>query len=67
MATSKEHYQINPGDLANVISQMNFILARMADRMDKIEGLRGTSTIVDGLSIETNSQVVHGFNTTDET
>lgn len=67
MALSRENYQVNAPDLINALNQLNFFLARIVDRLDKIEGLRGTSTIVDSLTIETNSQIVHGFNTDNET
>lgn len=67
MATSRENYQVSANDIYSALIQLNFIFARIADRLDKIEGLRGTATIVDGLSIETNSQIVHGFNTDNET
>lgn len=67
MAISRENYQVNAPDLINALNQLNFFLARIVDRLDKIEGLRGTSTIVDSLTIETNSQIVHGFNTDNET
>ena len=67
MATSRENYQLRAQDLSSLLNELNFIFSRIADRLDKIEGIRGTSTIVDGLTIETNSQIVHGFNTDNET
>ena len=41
MPTTKENYQINATDVPGVVLRLNFVLARIADRLDKIEGLRG--------------------------
>jgi hypothetical protein len=38
---TKETYQIAGNSLSEVINRLNFVLARIADRLDKIEGLRG--------------------------
>lgn len=40
MPTTKENYQISGNDLSGVVARLNFVLARIADRLDKIEGLR---------------------------
>lgn len=40
MATTRENYQISAIDLEGLVSRLNFILARIADRLDKVEGLR---------------------------
>ena len=41
MPTTKENYQISATDMAGVVQRINFVLARIADRLDKLEGLRG--------------------------
>jgi len=41
MASTKENYQINSTDQGVDVQRLNFILARIADRLDKVEGLRG--------------------------
>lgn len=41
MPTTKENYQISATDLPGVVQRINFVLARIADRLDKMEGLRG--------------------------
>ena len=64
---SKEHYQIRANNLGAVVTELNFILSRIADRLDQMEGNRGTSTVQDGLTIESNDEIVHGFNTENET
>ena len=63
---SKEHYQITSQDVAGIIRDLNFILARISDRLDQVEGNRGTSTVQDGLTIEIDEQIIHGFNTENE-
>jgi len=63
---SKEHYQIRSRTLEGLVTDLNFILARITERLDQIEGNRGTSTVQDGLIIESNDEIVHGFNTENE-
>ena len=46
MAKTKESYQIPSGS-----AELNFILARIADRLDKIEGIRGDPQIEEKLEI----------------
>jgi len=46
MAKTKESFQI-PGGSA----ELNFVLARIADRLDKIEGIRGAPQINDSLEV----------------
>lgn len=66
MAASREHYQLSATDVIALRTELNFILARIADRFDRIEGIRGTSTIENTLQIGSEN-VVHGFNTENET
>ncbi len=67
MAISKEHYNVSDAkDLESLKRSLNRILSRMQDRLDKLEGGRGTATITDGLTIKSNDQILHGFNTSDE-
>ena len=40
MTRSKDAYQVSAQDLQDAINQLNFALARISDRLDKIEGLR---------------------------
>ena len=61
---SKEIYYLVGEDLRD---QLNFILSRISDRLDQIEGNRGTSTIQDGITIKNSDNIIHGFNTSDET
>lgn len=41
MAETREVYLITGSDLESVKRQLNMFLARLADRIDKLEGLRG--------------------------
>ena len=63
---SKEHYQIRSQTIEGLITDLNFILARISDRLDQVEGNRGTSTVQDGLTIKSNDEIIHGFNTEEE-
>lgn len=67
MAASKEHYNVNDAkDLESLKRSLNRLLSRIQDRLDKIEGGRGAATITDGLTVKSNDQILHGFNTSDE-
>lgn len=46
MSKTKSSYQVPGGS-----HELNFVLARIADRLDKIEGIRGESEIEGGLSL----------------
>jgi hypothetical protein len=41
MPTTKENYQIQATDMNGLVMRLNSALARISDRLDKIEGLRG--------------------------
>lgn len=41
MARTREVYIVTGGDLEAIKRQLNGYLTRLADRMDKLEGLRG--------------------------
>lgn len=44
--STKSSYQVPGGS-----NELNFVLARIADRLDKLEGIRGASEIEGGLSL----------------
>lgn len=54
---SREHYTVSGNSIPELQRQINFILARLADRMDKIEGVRGTATIASNLDMSANKVV----------
>ena len=41
MVESRESYQVFAGDLEQLLTALNFVLARVADRLDGIEGHKG--------------------------
>ena len=45
MAKTRDNYQITGQTVEELVRNLNFLLQRLADRMDKIEGIRGTSSI----------------------
>ena len=63
---SDELYQLPPtASIEELTMAMNVILQRLGERIDQIEGIRGTSTIRDKLDIEDeDGNTLHGFNTT---
>lgn len=54
MAKSRDNYIITGRSVDEVVRELNFFLQRMADRMDKIEGIRGTSSIESNLDMNSN-------------
>lgn len=67
MAVSKEIYQISATELPQLVNDLNFILQRLSDRFDKLEGLRGDAKINKTLDVVVDDaeNIVHGFNTND--
>jgi hypothetical protein len=55
--SSRENIQVQGNSLDEVKRNLNFALARLADRIDKIEGARGTSTILSDLNLGGNSLI----------
>ena len=51
---SREHYTVQGATVPELVRTLNFILARLADRIDKMEGVRGTSTIESNLDMQSN-------------
>lgn len=57
MTASKEGYRIAAADLPTLSLQLNFHLSSIANRLDQIEGWRGTSTINSNLDLTQNSLI----------
>jgi hypothetical protein len=49
---TRELYQVTATTVEGLVRELNFILQRQADRLDKLEGIRG------GVDITTSSNVV---------
>jgi len=54
---TRDQYRITGLDLESVKSDLNFALTRIADRLDKLEGIRG-KTDFDGESLVVSGPVV---------
>jgi hypothetical protein len=54
MAKTRDNYQVTGRTVEELQRSLNFILQRMADRMDKIEGIRGTASIESNLDMNSN-------------
>lgn len=52
--SSREHYTVNAQSIPELTNALNFVLARLADRLDKIEGVRGIATIESRLDMQGN-------------
>lgn len=49
---TRENYMLTASTLPELVTQLNFFLQRFADRLDKLEGIRG------GADITTSSNIV---------
>ena len=58
MARTKDSYVITGSTVADIVRELNFTLGRIADRLDRLEGIRGTAEI-DG-DLETTGDVSVG-------
>lgn len=54
MAKSRDSYRVTGTSADQVAREVNFLFQRIADRMDKIEGIRGTSSIESDLEMNSN-------------
>lgn len=54
---SRETYTVNAQDLQTLLISLNFQLQRISDRLDKIEGVRGTAKIESELDMSSNKIV----------
>ena len=51
MSKTRENYQLSASNVYELVAQLNFILQRISDRLDKIEGLRGESEVEQVLKV----------------
>lgn len=67
MAKTRDNYQVTGQTVEEVKRSLNFLLQRIGDRMDKIEGIRGTSSIESDLDMNSNrvTDVAAGSATSD--
>lgn len=57
MAATKDSYRIIGRTPEEIVRELNFVLARLADRIDKAEGIRGTAAIASDLDMNSNRVV----------
>ena len=55
--SSRGLYQIDGNTLGEVVTQLNFLLQQIADRLDKLEGIRGKTDFV-GSGLEITGEVI---------
>src|SRR3972149_10778368 len=55
--SSREGYRISGNTVQELKISLNFFLQSIADRLDKIEGVRGTSTVESNLNLSGNSLI----------
>ena len=51
---SRDNYSVIGNDIEELKRSLNFLLQRLADRMDKIEGIRGTPTFSSSVDMSSN-------------
>lgn len=54
MARTRDNYQVTGRTVEELARSLNFLLQRIADRMDRIEGIRGTASIESALDMNLN-------------
>lgn len=54
MTKTRDNYTVTGNTVEELRRSLNFLLQRMADRIDKIEGIRGTSSIESDLDMNSN-------------
>lgn len=54
MSKTRDSYRVNGRTAEELQRELNFLFQRMADRMDKIEGIRGTASIASDLDMNLN-------------
>lgn len=54
MARTRDNYRVSGNTPQEIIQSLNFLLQRLADRIDKLEGIRGTASIESDLEMNSN-------------
>lgn len=54
MVRARDNYQVTGQTVAELVTSLNFLFQRFADRMDRIEGIRGTASIESMLDMNNN-------------
>jgi hypothetical protein len=51
---TRDNYQVTGNTVPEILMSLNFLLQRFADRIDKLEGIRGTASIESNLDMNSN-------------
>ena len=57
MAKTRDNYQLTGRTVDELVRNLNFLLQRLSDRIDKIEGIRGSASIESDLDMNSNRVV----------
>ena len=52
MTKTRDSYLLSARSVPELVRELNFIFQRVADRLDKIEGIRGSANIENDLSLQ---------------
>lgn len=61
---TRDSYLLTASTLPELVTQLNFYLARIADRLDKLEGIRGSTDIATGGDVtvtDDSDEVIHSL------
>jgi hypothetical protein len=61
---TRELYQVTATDVPGLVRELNFIFQRLADRLDKLEGIRGGSDLTVNGDVTVNDdsdEVIHSL------
>jgi hypothetical protein len=54
MPRARDNYQVSGNTVAELVTSLNFLLQRFADRIDRMEGIRGDASIESNLDMNSN-------------
>ena len=74
MTKTRDSYLLSARTVPELVRELNFTFQRIADRLDKIEGIRGSASIENDLSItqgplsvyDADNNLIHSFSEADE-
>lgn len=71
MTKTRDSYLLSARSVPELVRELNFTFQRIADRLDKIEGIRGSASIDNDLSLQggplyvydTDGNLIHSIST----
>lgn len=59
---SREHYQLSAADTESLVAQLSFILARIEERLDQLEGRTAQPEVFENLKVyDAAGNLIAGF------